>query len=94
MMDLLPYAVAWAVLALVVLGLAIMRRGVAAKEDDYVHLSGDASVISTQAEVAKKLEVIDKWGKGLTVLLVVTGLALATVWGMRLWDASATAGFK
>jgi hypothetical protein len=93
-MNLLPFAVAWAVLALVVIGLAVMRKSVASKEDDMVHLSGDTSIIQNQAEVAKKLEAIDKWGKSLTIVLVVTGVVLAGFYGMQLWEASSTAGLR
>lgn len=92
MTNLLPYAIAWGVLVLVVIGLAVMRRSVAKKEDDFVHLSGDASVIANQADVAAKLESIDKWGKILTIVAVVTGAALAVIYGMQLWEASARAG--
>ncbi len=63
MTNLLPYAIAWGVLVLVVIGLAVMRKSVAKKEDDFVHLSGDMSVVANQTEVASKLEAIDKWGK-------------------------------
>lgn len=94
MTNLLPYAIAWGVLVLVVIGLIIMRKNVAKKEDDFVHLSGDTSVIATQAEVATKLETIDKWGKILTIVAVVTGAILGVVYGMQLWEASSRAGLR
>jgi hypothetical protein len=94
MTNLLPYAIAWGVLVLVVIGLAVMRKGVAKKEDDFVHLSGDTSVIANQSEVATKLEAIDKWGKLLTIVAVVTGAILAVVYGLQLWEASSRAGLR
>ena len=93
MTNLMPYAIAWAVLAVVVLALILMRRQISAHEDDSLHLSGGTAVVTEQVSVAKKLEAIDKWGKALTIVLVVSGLALAVVYGMGVWDATSKAGF-
>ena len=92
MTNLLPYAIAWAVLAVIVLGLAISRRTIASHEDDSIHLTDGGAAVGEQVAVAKKLEGIDKWGKILTVILVITGLALAAVYAMQLWDATSKAG--
>lgn len=94
MTDLMPYAAAWVVLALVVIGMAFYRRNIASHEDDMVHLSGEAKVIAEQEVVAKKLDTIDKWGKVLTVLLVVSGIALASMYGLRVWEESSKVGLK
>jgi len=92
MTNLLPYAIAWAVLGVIVAGLAIVRRSVSAKEDDSIHLSAGAAVMGDQVAVSKKLEAIDKWGKTLTVILAVTGLLLVVVYGMQLWEATSKVG--
>ena len=92
-MNLIPYAIAWAVLAVVVLALSLMRRQISAHEDDSLHLSGGTAVVSEQVSVAKKLESIDKWGKALTIVLAVTGLALAVAYGMSVWEATSKVGF-
>lgn len=68
----------WAVLALLVLGIAIYRKVLSNKEDDTMHLAdAEAGLVSEQTVLARKLEVIDKWGKLLTVVVVVYGLVLA-----------------
>jgi hypothetical protein len=91
----IPYAIAWGVLAIVVIILAFMRRSVASHEDDTVHLTGDVDrALSEQAVTAKKLETIDKWGKSLTVILVVTGLVLGGLYGWDVFNATSTATFK
>jgi cytochrome b subunit of formate dehydrogenase len=92
MTNLIPYAIAWAVLAVIVLVLALMRRGITAHEDDSIHLTDGGAAVGEQLVVARKLEGIDKWGKILTVVLVVTGLALAIVYGLQLWDATSKVG--
>ena len=95
MTNLIPYAIAWAVLAIVVIVLAMMRRSISAHEDDSIHLSqGGGAAINEQVAVAKKLESIDKWGKILTVVLVITGLVLAGVYMMQVWDATSKAGLS
>jgi hypothetical protein len=94
-MNLFPFAAAWAVLALIVAGLAFKRRSVSAHEDDTVHLSpGSAGVMAEQQELAKKLTVIDRWGKILTILLVVSGIVIAGLYLMQMWEASANAGLR
>ena len=92
MSNLTPYAVAWGVFALIVLALALWRRHLAAQEDDTLHLSGPETVITQQMTVARKLELVEKWGKALTVVLAITGLILAVMYGMYLWEASSRAG--
>jgi len=93
MTNLLPYAIAWAVLALVVVILAFIRKHYSAEEDDTLHLGGGADVaVEHQQATAKKLAVVDKWGKVLTIVMVVTGLALGIIYGLQMWEASSTAG--
>jgi hypothetical protein len=85
-MNLIPFAVIWGILALAVIGLIVFRKMVASAEDDTLHvMEGDAGRIPQQREIAQKLEVIDKWGKSLTVLAVVSGLLLAGLWVYQGW---------
>jgi hypothetical protein len=82
-MNLVPLTVLWAVLASVVMALAAYRRKVANKEDDYLHMSTD--VAAQQLAVAKKLEVIDKWGKILTIAAAVLGVILFALFLYNGW---------
>lgn len=91
MLNLTPFAIVWGVLAVIVAGLALLRRGVTATEDDSVHLSGGGAV-SHQVEIAQKVDQIDKWGKILTVVLAVYGAILLIVYAMQLWQTSNNAG--
>jgi len=80
--------VLWALLALAVIGLIIYRRIVSAGEDDMIHVSDAAgAVASQQVSVAQKLDQIDKWGKTLTVVVVVYGVVLAGVYVYQSWVA-------
>jgi len=65
-MNYLPLLAVWIVLALVVLALFVWRQSVARNEDDSLHVMHGA--LAPQTAVAQKLDVIDKWGKILTVI--------------------------
>ena len=92
--NLLPYAIAWAVLALVVVLLAFRRKSVSAQEDDTLHLGGGSEEhVKHQEEIAKTLAKLDLWGKVLTVVLVLTGLALGAVYGLQIWEATSKQTF-
>ena len=87
--NVLPYAIAWVVLLIVVIVLAIVRSKMAAAEDDTLKLSdGEVAAISTQETVAKKLSTVETVGKVLTVVLVVSGLILAGLYGWSLFNSS------
>lgn len=80
-MTLTPYFVAWAVLAIAVLGLALTRYLVSFREDDNIHLSeGEKGLIIEQMTIFGKLKAIDRWGKALTILEAITGLTLVGIY--------------
>ncbi len=77
----MPYIATWAVLATVVVILAIYRRRLDLKVDDTLHvLDSGASHIPAQEQVAKKLVIIDRWGKILTVVAVLYMLGIAAAY--------------
>ena len=85
-LNLLPFAVSWAVLALFVIALIVIRKSVAAGEDDTLHvMEGDAGMIPRQQQMAHKLEVIDRWGKSLTIVTIVFGLIVGGLWVYQSW---------
>ena len=77
-LDLRPYIAIWAVLAFGVLVLFVRRRMVASKEDDQLHVM--SGVNPDQVVIAAKLDVIDKWGKILTVVALLFGMAIVTLY--------------
>ncbi len=86
-MNLLPLVVAWGALATVVLALAFYRRSVANKEDDFLHVN--TNVAAQQVALAKKLEVIDRWGKILTVIAAVFAVILFGLFLYNGWTEGA-----
>jgi cytochrome b subunit of formate dehydrogenase len=94
-MSLLPFFIAWVILGGVVATLAFMRKAIASKEDDSLHLAGGGAVIvDQQASIAKRLEAVDRWGKLLTIVLAVSGLILAIIYGVQIWNQATNAGIK
>lgn len=86
-MNLMSFVVIWTAMALTVLGLAFYRKFVARREDDLIHLSdGEAKLIPRQFAVAHTLKVVDRWGKTLTILMVVGGLLLEAIFIYQHWS--------
>jgi len=63
---LFPLLVVLIALALGVLTLFLWRQAVARNEDDSLHVMHGA--LTQQTSLSQKLDVIDKWGKILTVI--------------------------
>lgn len=81
-----PFLAAWIAMACAVAILAIYRKTISSHEDDSLHVSAVSDVnVGHQAEVARRLEVVDRWGKLLTVIVVVYGLALAGAYTYQMW---------
>lgn len=89
-MNMIPYVAFWAVIAIVVLGLALYRKILTFHGDDeFVHLTeGEQRLIPQQVALGHKLELIDRWGKGLTVFTVAFGVLIAAVVLYQAWQAS------
>jgi len=89
-MNLIPFIGIWAVCGLAVLALALYRKILTFHGDDeFVHLAaGEQALIPQQVALAHKLDVIDRWGKGLTIFTVAFGLLIVAVFLYAAWQAS------
>lgn len=89
-MNLTPYLATWIPLVVVVAILAIYRNVIASHEDETIHvLAGDAPQVAAQAKLSRRLETIERWGKMLTVILVVYGLLIVAMYSYYLWQQGA-----
>lgn len=76
-----PYVVVWSLFALGVLALAAYRKMLSANEDDSLHVSeGSKAMVSEQVAMAQRLEVVDKWGKLLTIIVGAVGLIMVAIY--------------
>jgi hypothetical protein len=79
------------VLVLAVIVLLFMRKSVAGSEDDTIHIQdAEAGIVTQQMIIARKLAVIDRWGKIVTALAVLYGLFLAGMYVYLWWMESST----
>jgi len=86
--NLMPYAVFWGVLAIVVLFLIVYRKQVSSREDDSLHLEGSGP--TEQVALAHRLASIDRRGKMLTIVAALYGVALAALYLYQTWNAVPT----
>ncbi len=88
-MDLVISAAAWALVVMTVAALAVYRKTVSRGEFDVVHIKdAESALIPEQESLARRLDVIDRWGKRLTVVAVLFGLAILAIYLVRAWDLS------
>jgi hypothetical protein len=86
-MNLTFYFATWIPLAVVVGVLAIYRNMIASHEDESLHvLDGDAPQVAAQVRLSHKLEVIERWGKVLTAVLVTYGLVIGAMYLYYVWQ--------
>jgi len=88
-MNLTAFMIAWLTLGCAVLGLAIYRKLVANSEDENLHIGQfDGLRVVHQEQVAHRLSLVDKWGKTLTVVVIIFGVVLATAYLYQKWIES------
>jgi uncharacterized membrane protein len=77
------------ILAVVVTGLILYRKWISKDEDDSLHvMDAETGMVAQQTVMAHKLEVIDHWGKTLTVIALLFGLAVGSGYLYQAWSAS------
>ena len=82
---------AWGALGLTVLVLALYRTQLGRREDDTIHFADrEVALVGQQTQFARRVDVIEKWGKTLTVVLVLYGIALAAYYLYTLFQLQAT----
>jgi len=86
-----PIVMIWVVLGIATLGLALYRKLISAHEEDVIHLAaGEERQIPAQKALAHRLEAIDRWGKILTVVTLLIGVAIGIAYMYQAWvDPSA-----
>ncbi|HEY7387539.1 MAG TPA: hypothetical protein VH640_03470 [Bryobacteraceae bacterium] len=79
-----PFAIFWLVLAVTILGLAAYRALVSEHEEDALHLSNPREM-AHQLTITHRLDLIDRWGKLLTIAAAVYSLLLAAGYAYYVW---------
>lgn len=92
-MNLTLNIIVCAALALVALGVSLYRKYLEDHCDHYIHLhndSHDSSVINAQAEICKRIDMMDKLRKGLLAAVIVYALAIAGFAFYNAWNTSSS----
>ena len=81
-----PIVMIWVVLGIATLGLALYRKLISANEEDLIHLAaGEELQIPVQQALARKLQAIDRWGKILTIVTLLIGVAIGIAYMYQAW---------
>jgi hypothetical protein len=73
----------------ITVGVSLYRRWLENHCDHYIHLHSDthdAAVVSTQAAMCRKLDLLEKLRIGLIVAVVVYALAIAGIASYAAWN--------
>lgn len=89
--NLVPFLVLGALLAVSVIVMIVWRQSVARSEDDSLHVLHD-SAVPNQVSIANKLDVLDKWGKILTVVTVVYLIVVGVLYVYQQWVRASNLG--
>jgi hypothetical protein len=88
-MTLIPLVMLEIAVGLATIALAIYRKFLATREETLIHLGpGEEREIPKQADLARRLHHIDRWGETLTVLTAAGGILLAAAYLARVWALS------
>jgi len=87
-MTLATLGVLFASFGVMTAALAIYRKLLSMKEDDYIHVGpGEEKLIPQQLAMAEKMAKIDRWGEVLTVVTVAFGLILGAAYLYHVFQA-------
>jgi hypothetical protein len=85
-MSTLFYVSTWAALAAFVVAMATYHYLLLHHEDATLDIMESASLASEQARVFKKAHTIELWGKALTIVVMIYGLALVGTYLYHQWQ--------
>jgi hypothetical protein len=83
--------VAWAVVFIAYVSVALMRWGAGKREDDHLHFSdSEQQLVASQAGIAHRLDVLDRWKTALLVATIFFGIAIGAAHAYLMWQQSVT----
>jgi hypothetical protein len=90
--DLTPFLVFGALLILTVVAMIVRRSVIARGEDDTLHVLHGETSVPEQVTLAEKLDVIDKWGKILTIATIVYCTVIGLCFVYQQWVKATNLG--
>jgi len=93
--NIMPLALSWGALTLIVIGLAFYKKRLDEHIHNHMHVhASDGSSLQGQVAEVHKCEVVERWGKLLTVAVVLYGLAILGILVYHQWQLASTVGFR
>ncbi len=82
---------AWVALLCSYAIVAVMRWNLSKREDDHLHFSdSEQQLVATQATIAHRLEVLDRWNTILLTLTIVSAVLIGALYVYLSWEATRT----
>ena len=93
--NIIPITIPFVVLLLVVIVLAFYKKSLDSHIDESIHIdASEEGAVKAQVSQAKKSDLVERWGKILTTVVFLYGLAIVGLIVYHQWQVSATVGFK
>lgn len=93
--NIIPMAISWGILTLVVVALAIYKKSLDGHIDESIHFNNsEDAALRRQAAETHRSEVVERWGKALTAVVVLYGLVIVGILVYHQWQAASTMGFQ
>lgn len=93
--NIIPLAISWGILTLIVIALAIYKKSLDGHIDEHIHVNAsEDAVLKQQMAETHRSEVVERWGKALTAIVVLYGLVIVGMLIYHQWEASSTMGFQ
>ena len=87
--TLMIQVVIWVAIGVALVSLALYRKFISAAESDILHLrDSESNEIAGQKNYANRLDALDRWGKILTITLIVFGVVVGCEYLIVAWNQS------
>jgi hypothetical protein len=88
-MDMTYFVILEIAVGVATIALALYRKFLSVHDESYVHLGpGEEVLISRQVRTARKIQRVDRWGEGMTVVTAAGGILLAVLYLARAWETA------
>ena len=93
--NIIPITLPWVVLLLIVIGLAFYKKSLDSHADEHLHFNAEEEgEVKAQVAEAKRADTVERWGKILTTVVFLYGLAIVGMIAYHQWQVNSTVGFK
>ena len=83
----MPLISGWMFVVFAYAVVSILHYAASRREDDHIHFrESETQAVTLQSAIAHRIDVLEKWRKGLMTLLVVYGLAILALYVNEQWQ--------